>query len=330
MAAARSPTCAAIPDDVWSQGHLCPKGTSLGHLHTDPDRLRLPMVRDPQRPPPGGVVGRRLCRSRTGAAAGARRATAPAAVTVYVGNPVAHNLALSTHIGALIGMAQAAGMPAYYSPGTVDQWPLNLVSALLFGDMWNAPIPTSIAPTTSMILGANPSASQGSHAVRARPHGRGSPRSASAAERVIVVDPRRTHTAQRATRVGADQAGHRRAAAVRDPSHARRTRLDPASGTPRRSHHRTRRRDCDGSGLRPGGRRRRRAASTRRRIRALTHGPRRTPRVPCCTAGSAPRTQEFGTLATWLVFVINAALGRLDRAGGAVFPQARHPGRRCS
>ena len=32
-------------DDVWSQGHLCPKGTSLGQLHTDPDRLRAPMVR---------------------------------------------------------------------------------------------------------------------------------------------------------------------------------------------------------------------------------------------------------------------------------------------
>ena len=27
-------------DDVWSKGHLCPKGTTLGHLHHDPDRLR--------------------------------------------------------------------------------------------------------------------------------------------------------------------------------------------------------------------------------------------------------------------------------------------------
>src|SRR5262245_31834302 len=33
-------------DDVWSKGHLCPKGTTLGHLHHDPDRLRRPMVRD--------------------------------------------------------------------------------------------------------------------------------------------------------------------------------------------------------------------------------------------------------------------------------------------
>ena len=33
-------------DDVWSKGYLCPKGTTLGHLHHDPDRLREPMVRD--------------------------------------------------------------------------------------------------------------------------------------------------------------------------------------------------------------------------------------------------------------------------------------------
>jgi anaerobic selenocysteine-containing dehydrogenase len=30
-------------------------------------------------------------------------------------------------------------------------------------------------------------------------------------------------------------------------------------------------------------------------------------------------TQEFGTLATWLVFVLNTALGAVDRRGGAVF-----------
>ena len=33
-------------DDVWSKGYLCPKGSALGHLHHDPDRLRTPMVRD--------------------------------------------------------------------------------------------------------------------------------------------------------------------------------------------------------------------------------------------------------------------------------------------
>jgi anaerobic selenocysteine-containing dehydrogenase len=34
-------------DDVWSRGHICPKGTALAQLHTDADRLRQPMIRTP-------------------------------------------------------------------------------------------------------------------------------------------------------------------------------------------------------------------------------------------------------------------------------------------
>ncbi len=33
------------PDDVWSRGHLCPKGTSLGAVHHDPDPIRRPMIK---------------------------------------------------------------------------------------------------------------------------------------------------------------------------------------------------------------------------------------------------------------------------------------------
>jgi anaerobic selenocysteine-containing dehydrogenase len=36
----------ANPDDVWSRGFLCPKGTTLGELHHDPDRLRAPLEKD--------------------------------------------------------------------------------------------------------------------------------------------------------------------------------------------------------------------------------------------------------------------------------------------
>jgi len=37
----------ANDDDVFSRGHICPKGTTLGALHADPNRLRAPVVRDP-------------------------------------------------------------------------------------------------------------------------------------------------------------------------------------------------------------------------------------------------------------------------------------------
>ena len=32
-------------DDVWSRGHLCPKGVSLGAVHHDPDRIRSPLIK---------------------------------------------------------------------------------------------------------------------------------------------------------------------------------------------------------------------------------------------------------------------------------------------
>lgn len=31
--------------DVASEGFICPKGAALGELHTDPDRLRMPLVK---------------------------------------------------------------------------------------------------------------------------------------------------------------------------------------------------------------------------------------------------------------------------------------------
>src|SRR5690242_16667380 len=33
-------------DDPFSQGYICPKGASLGNIDGDPDRLRLPMIRE--------------------------------------------------------------------------------------------------------------------------------------------------------------------------------------------------------------------------------------------------------------------------------------------
>ena len=34
-------------DDVFSRGFICPKGSTLKHLHEDPDRLRAPQLRTP-------------------------------------------------------------------------------------------------------------------------------------------------------------------------------------------------------------------------------------------------------------------------------------------
>ncbi|MGE2834796.1 molybdopterin-dependent oxidoreductase [Mycobacterium sp. SMC-4] len=307
----------ANPDDVWSRGHLCPKGASLSQLHDDPDRLRKPLVRNRS----GGHDEV----SWDDAYAETERVLRPvlerhgaAVATVYIGNPVAHNLGLATYVGALVGMGGAAGMGAYYSPGTVDQWPLNVVSTLLFGGMWNSPVPDLDRTDHLVILGANPAASQGSMLSAPDIMGR-----LTAIRRcggtVVVVDPRRTETAQRASqwipvRPGTDAlllfaVLHTLAEQdmIRRPAHLAGLvdglddavalsaqfppeRVAPATGVP---------------------------ADTIRRLAtelAAAANPVLYSRIGACT-------QEFGTLTTWLVFVVNVALGAVDRLGGAVFPK---------
>src|SRR3979411_1741100 len=115
-------------DDVWSKGFLCPKGTTLGHLHHDPDRLRAPVVRDRATDTWHEVTWDEAFRRCTELLSPVIAEHGIGAVTAYVGNPLAHAFSLSRYIGILIGMS---GIPMIYSPGTVDQWPKNVSSYLM-------------------------------------------------------------------------------------------------------------------------------------------------------------------------------------------------------
>ena len=109
-------------------------------------------------------------------------------------------------------------MPAYYSPGTVDQWPLNVVSTLLFGGMWNAPIPDLDRTDHLDDPGRQSVCVAGLDAVGARCDGpaRRDPTARRQGRRRRPA-PHSDRTAGQ--RVGADPAGHRRAVAVRHPAH---------------------------------------------------------------------------------------------------------------
>jgi anaerobic selenocysteine-containing dehydrogenase len=179
-------------DDVWSKGYLCPKGTTLGHLHHDPDRIREPMVRE-------GDTWREV--SWDEAFARCEELLRPVleqhgkdAVSCYIGNPTAHNFSLGRYVGLFIGLAQ---LPVIYSAGTVDQWPKNVTSMLMYGHMWW--IPTADVPRTDywVVMGGNPQASQGS--LLACPDLLGEmDRIRERGGKVVVIDPRRTGTAERA------------------------------------------------------------------------------------------------------------------------------------
>jgi anaerobic selenocysteine-containing dehydrogenase len=300
----------ANPKDVWSHGYLCPKGTTLGAIHHDPDRLRAPMIRD-------GDGFREA--SWEEAYAEIWRRLRPVvetyglgAVSAYVGNPTAHNFSLSRYVGAFIPMS---GIPRLYSAGTIDQWPKNLVGALLYGGMWTIPTPDLERTDHLLVLGANPHASQGSLMAVANAMGKFAAIRARGG-RVVVVDPRRTGTADRAdewvpirpgtdaalllamTQVifteGLDKPG--RLAALTDGLDAVREACAPftpeavtaACGIP--------------------------ADTIRRMARELAAAPRAAVygRIGTCN-------QEFGTLASWAVEVLNLVTGNLDRPGGSMF-----------
>ncbi|MGZ4527488.1 MAG: molybdopterin-dependent oxidoreductase, partial [Mycobacterium sp.] len=113
-------------DDVWSRGHICPKGVSLAALHEDPDRIRRPMIKvDGQWHEVSWDAAFRRC---TELLTPVIQKYGIGAVTAYTGNPLAHSFSLARYAGVLMGMS---GMPITYSPGTVDQWPKNLSSHLM-------------------------------------------------------------------------------------------------------------------------------------------------------------------------------------------------------
>ena len=296
--------------DVWSKGYMCPKGAALGELHHDPDRIRSPLVKRD---------GRFVEVSWAEAFEEIRRRLWPIierdgveAMTVYFGNPVAHNFSLSRYVAAFIPMSN---IPVCYSAGTVDQWPKNLSSALLFGGMWTFPIPDVDRCDYLIVMGANPHASQGSllacpdllgrmDAIRER------------GGRVIVIDPRRTGTADHADewlpiRPGGDaallmawlQVLFEEGRVDLGELEGRVEGLDRVAEACRSF---TPEAVADRTGLAPEDIRRiaRELAST---DRAAVYG-----RIGTCN-------QEFGTLASWLVDVVNILTAHLDRPGCSMF-----------
>ena len=267
-------------DDVWSHGHLCPKGASLAALHDDPDRIRRPMIKvDGRWQEVSWDAAFRRC---TELLTPVIRKYGIGAVTAYTGNPLAHYFSLARYAGVLLGMS---GMPVIYSPGTVDQWPKNLSSHLMYGGWWNFPVPDIERTDLLVIMGANPAASQGS--LLAAPDVMGLIDAIRKRGKVIVIDPVRTGTAAQRRRVAADRPGHRRGAAAGRRAHALRR-------GPGRSRTARRRRRHDAPGRRglaaePGER--------RHRYRRRPHPPagpraRRHPRNRWSTGGSACATRS--------------------------------------
>ncbi len=145
-------------EDVLSHGFLCPKATGLEHLQRDPDRLRTPLVKQPDGTFAEAtweealrVVDERL--SPILAEHGRD------SVAVYIGNPNAHNLSALLYGPVWL---RALGSKNVFTASTVDQMPKHLSAGLMFGAPLSIPIPDVDRTQHLLILGANPLVSNGS------------------------------------------------------------------------------------------------------------------------------------------------------------------------
>ncbi|MFH8667289.1 molybdopterin-dependent oxidoreductase [Streptomyces anulatus] len=299
-------------DDIFSRGFICPKGASFGGLDADPDRLRVPLVRGDD-----GEL-REAAWSEAFDLIAARipeltKTHGPNAVGVVLGNPNVHTMAGSLYPPLLLGALRTRNV---FTASTLDQMPKHVSSGLLFGDAHAIPVPDLDRTDHLLLIGANPLESNGSLCTAPDFPGR-----LKALRRrggtLTVIDPRRTRTARLADRHVAIRPGAD-ALLLAALAHTLLTEklADPgplvghlegidelaaalADFTPDAVAAAC---DVDADTI---------TAIARELAAAPTaavYG-----RIGSCTV-------EHGTLASWLVDVLNILTGNLDRPGGALFP----------
>jgi anaerobic selenocysteine-containing dehydrogenase len=180
--------------DPFSKGYICPKAAALADLHHDPDRLQHPMIRDGAAWREAGwdeafdLVARRLRETQ--------EAHGRDAVGVYQGNPTVHNLGLLTYGQVFLRTLRTKNL---FSATSVDQLPHMLAALLMLGNQLLMTVPDIDRTDYMLIIGGNPLVSNGS--IMTAPDVRGRLKAIRArGGTVVVVDPRRTETAELADR----------------------------------------------------------------------------------------------------------------------------------
>ncbi|WP_228183127.1 molybdopterin-dependent oxidoreductase [Streptomyces anulatus] len=299
-------------DDIFSQGFICPKGASFGGLDADPDRLRVPLVRGDD-----GEL-REAAWSEAFDLIAARipeltKTHGPNAVGVVLGNPNVHTMAGSLYPPLLLGALRTRNV---FTASTLDQMPKHVSSGLLFGDAHAIPVPDLDRTDHLLLIGANPLESNGSLCTAPDFPGR-----LKALRRrggtLTVVDPRRTRTARLADRHVAIRPGAdalllaalahtllTEKLADPGPLAAHLEGMDELAGALADFTPDAVAAACDVD-----------ADTITAIARELAGAPTAAVygRIGSCTV-------EHGTLASWLVDVLNILTGNLDRPGGALFP----------
>ncbi len=298
-------------EDPFSRGHICPKAVALQDVHTDPDRLRHPVRRM------GDGTWKRLSWDEAFDEVGDRlravqKASGNDAVGLYVGNPSVHNW------GSLIfgpPLSRALRTRNRFSATSVDQLPHHVAATLMFGHRLLLPIPDVDRTDFLLVLGANPVVSNGSM-MTAPGFKRRLEDLKQRGGRLVVVDPRRTETAEIADRHLFIRPGSDAFLLMALLQVVFSEGLDIPESIAE---------FCDSievvrevvAEFSP-----ERVASVTGIDAEAVHDLARafaTATSAVCYGRLGVSTQTFGGLCQWLVNVLNIVTGNLDRAGGAMF-----------
>jgi anaerobic selenocysteine-containing dehydrogenase len=294
--------------DPFSRGHICPKGNAILDLEVDPDRLRQPQLKVDGRFVPIGW-DEALQRAGEGFAAIQARYGGDS-VAAYVGNPNVHHFGHIAYVPQWLRLLKTRNI---YSASSVDQWPHQLVAWAMFGHQFLIPIVDLDRTDFLLMLGANPAASNGS--LLTAPGIAKRLKALTQRGSLVVVDPRRTETAELASthlaiRPGADallliallqrlqDIGPARLAAYGE----RLAGFDQAlKALPRIDDTELETR----TGL---------STSAIDRLAASLYAAERA----AVYGRMGVSTQRFGTLCQWLIQLVNLYLGQLNREGGVL------------
>lgn len=177
-------------NDPFSRGHICPKATALQDLHEDPDRLKTPIERTSTG---WKEISWDEALTKTANKLNAIQKTyGRDAVGTYLGNPNVHNMGSMLFGKDLLHKLRTKNK---FSATSVDQLPHHLVCHLLFGHQLMIPVPDIDHTAHFLIIGANPIASNGS--IMSVPDIKNRLKEIKKRSgKVIVIDPRRSETAE--------------------------------------------------------------------------------------------------------------------------------------
>ena len=299
-------------NDPFSKGYICPKATALQDLHEDPDRLHQPVERTVD-----GWKTLSWPEALDKVAAGiqsVQQKHGQNALGVYLGNPNVHNMGGMLTIKQLLTSLKTRSR---FSATSIDQLPHHIVSMHLFGHMLRIPVPDVNHTQYMLIIGGNPLASNGS--IMTAPNMRQKLKDIKArAGKVVVIDPRRTETAD----IASEHHFIRPATdvllllAMLNEIYAQGyTKLDSRAAALAPEIDRlavfakeyTPESVADITGIT--------AAEIKRIVKDFCEAE-----SSVCYGRMGISVQEFGLLSQYLSMVINIVTGRLDEVGGLMFP----------